>query len=97
MTTKQLFFVKGTFDIKKKKDGQKDNDIQSQPQTWWKDLDKQGEHNQVQGIDAKEGPMLRGFHAVAGNKQQAAAYTDCEPPGFWYFRIPCSSDQAGTA
>ena len=26
--------------------------------------------------------MLRGFHAVAGNKQETAAYADCEPPGF---------------
>ena len=89
--------MKGTFDIEKQEDCQKDNDIHWHSQTWWKDLNKQGQHNQIQGIDAKEGPMLRGFHAVAGNKQQAAAYTDCEPPGFGHFRIPCPSDQAGTA
>ncbi len=97
MTTKQLFFVKGTFDIEKQEDCQEDHDIQCHPQTWRKDLDKQGEHNQVQGIDAKEGPVLRGFHAVAGNEQEAAAYADCEPPGFWHFRIPDHSDQASTA
>ena len=27
MTTKQLFFVKGTFDVEKQEDCQKDNDI----------------------------------------------------------------------
>jgi hypothetical protein len=36
--------------------------------------------------------MLRGFHAVAGDKQQTAAYADCEPPGFWNFRILYHSD-----
>ena len=94
MTTKQLFFVKGTFDIEKQEDCQEDNDIQSQPQTWRKDLNKQGQHDQIQDIDAKESPMLRGFHAVAGNKQETAAYADCEPPICRHFRIPGYSDQA---
>ena len=79
---KQLFFVKSTFDVEKQEDSQEDNDIQCHPQNWRKDLDKQGQHDQIQGIDAKEGPLLRGFHAIAGNKQETAAYADCDPPGF---------------